>query len=606
MTGGLGQIARTWLPRAFILVVTLLLLMFGPNVLNAPIPADAVELDRAKVHLTGHEAMMVRLPHRWPKDMPEGPARARYVFDLPAAPPDEPRMLLIPTARLAMSARLNGAVLQRNTPRPSGESAGSSVLVNLPVGAEGRLEITLERDSGIVAGYLSPVHIATESQLGDDAWRWAMGDGVMRTVALAVHMLMVLAITMVWLWRRNDPIFGWLFLLGAGSLFNVLAASALAPGALAPLQPYIILLTSAMGFGLIGLALAIIGAPRPRWVRLAVVATPVLLCLLAGSGGLPLALWVAVSVVTMAGGAMGAGLLLLGVGPRPTEWDRMALSVPFLLTACFSIRDIGVVLGLVDAAFLVTSYARTLILVAVLALLMGRLVRSLNGLDRANEIQRRKLTEQGAELSRLHQREQARMINQTREEERQRLMRDLHDGLSGHLVSIIALAEKDNADQQAIEGSAREALEDLRLVINSLDVEDGDLRLALAGFRERLEPRLRRLGVALDWSMEDLPEVSGVTPAGALTILRILQEAVTNALKHGPARRIHIRGSADGEDQAVVAVVNDLNGGAGSGSGRGMDNMRRRALDVGGSIQFDRAHDHAVLSLHLPVTLAGS
>ena len=606
MTGRLDQIARAWLPRAFILVVTLLLLVFGPNVLNAPIPAGAVKLDRAEVHLTGHEAMTVRLPHRWPRDMAEGPARARYVFDLPAAPSDEPRMLLIPTARLEMSARLNGAVLQRNTPRPSGESAGFAVLVNLPEGAQGRLEITLERDSGIVAGYLSPVHVATGSQLGEDAWRWAMGDGVMRTVALAVHMLMVFAITMVWLWRRNDPIFGWLFLLGAGSLFNVLAASALAPDVLAPLQPYVILLTSAMGFGMMGLALAIIGAPRPRWIRLAVVAAPVLLCLLAGFSGLPLALWVAVAVVTMAGGAMGAGLLLLGGGLRPTEWDRMVLSVPFLLTACFSIRDIGVVLGLVDAAFLVTSYARTLILVAVLALLMGRLVRSLNGLDRANEIQRRKLAEQGAELSRLHQREQARMISQTREEERQRLMRDLHDGLSGHLVSIIALAEKDNADQQAIEGSAREALEDLRLVINSLDVEDGDLRLALAGFRERLEPQLRRLGVALDWSMEDLPEVSGVTPAGALTILRILQEAVTNALKHGPARRIHIRGSADGEDQAVVAVVNDLNGGAGSGSGRGMDNMRRRALDVGGSIQFHRTHDHAILSLHLPVTLAGS
>src|SRR5690606_9967443 len=126
---------------------------------------------------------------------------------------------------------------------------------------------------------------------------------------------------------------------------------------------------------------------------------------------------------------------------------------------------------------------------------------------------------------------------------------------------------------------------------NSLDVEDGDLRLALAGFRERLGPRLRRLGVTLDWSMEDLPEVGGVTPASALSILRILQEAVTNALKHGSARRIGIRGGPGGDDRAVVSVTNDLHGVPGEGQGRGMDNMYRRARDLGGFVHFERKLD---------------
>src|SRR5690606_35273280 len=142
---------------------------------------------------------------------------------------------------------------------------------------------------------------------------------------------------------------------------------------------------------------------------------------------------------------------------------------------------------------------------------------------------------------------------------------------------IIALSEQKQADRRAIEGSALEALEDLRLVINSLDVEDGDVRVALAGFRERLGPPLRRLGVTLDWSMEDLPEVNGGTPANALSILRILQEAVTNGLKHGPARHIGIKGAPDGDDRVIVAVTNDLHGSSpGQGLGRGMDNMYRR------------------------------
>lgn len=599
-----AEIARAWLPRALILALSVVMLALGPKLLHAPVPQGAIELDTAELHLSDGTSATVQLPHRWPKEFDGEPAEARYLFAVPPAEGEGPRVVLIPTARLQMTARLDGYLLHRNTPRPSGESAGFSVMMRLPGDAGGQLEITLTRDAGIVSGYLSPVYLAPERSLGAGRWLWVMGDGVARTVALAVHLLMVFAITLVWLARRTDPIFGWLFLLGAGSLFNVITSSALMPQALQTLQPYVILLTSAMGFGMVGFALAIIEAPRPRWLRLAVIGAPLVLCLLAAAGA-PLELLVAVSVVTMAAGALAGGLLLLGGGSRPTEWDRMILAVPFLLTSFFSIRDMGVVIGVFDGAFLLASYMRTLTLVAVLALLMRRLVRTLNALDRANEVQRRKLIRQEEELSQLHQREQARMVQQTRDEERQRLMRDLHDGLSGHLVSIIALSEQGKDADPAIERTAREALEDLRLVINSLDVEDGDLRLALAGFRERLGPRLRRMGVNLEWSMEDLPDVVGVTPANALSVLRILQEAVTNALKHGSARRIGVRGAPGADDRAVLTITNDLNGPAahGHGAGRGLENMYRRARDLGGFIHFEKGEDAAVLTVNLPVVL---
>src|SRR5690606_12551915 len=204
----------------------------------------------------------------------------------------------------------------------------------------------------------------------------------------------------------------------------------------------------------------------------------------------------------------------------------------------------------------------------------------------ANETQRQRLLEQEAELTRLHAEAQERTAQFTLDEERRRLMRDLHDGVSGHLVSIIALSERREVHPGDIEAAARAALEDLRLVINSLDLEDGDLRLALAGFRERLVPQLRRLGVALDWSMEDLPEIGGVTPGNALSILRILQEAVTNALKHGPARHILIRGAPNGDGGAVVTVRNDTGAFTLQGAGRGLENMRQRAYRLGGGIRL--------------------
>jgi two-component system, NarL family, sensor histidine kinase UhpB len=141
-------------------------------------------------------------------------------------------------------------------------------------------------------------------------------------------------------------------------------------------------------------------------------------------------------------------------------------------------------------------------------------------------------------------------------------------------------------------------------VINSLDLGDRDLPLALAGFRERLGPQLRRIGVELAWSMEGLPEISGVTPANALSILRILQEAVTNAIKHGPAGRITIRATGEADGSAAIRVENDGRTTLGNGKGHGLANMKRRAAQLGGAVMLDPTQDGMRLTLLLPATLA--
>jgi two-component system, NarL family, sensor histidine kinase UhpB len=279
--------------------------------------------------------------------------------------------------------------------------------------------------------------------------------------------------------------------------------------------------------------------------------------------------------------------ILLWGAVRRSDVGAGLLAVPLLVTAWYGIRDIAVVVGWYEGAFLLFSYIRPLTIGAIMMLLMYRLAISLNKLDAAHETLLLRLDEQQRELSRLHEKEQRRTADAVREEERLRLTRDLHDGLSGNLVSIIALAEEPEPERAAIEQAAREALDDLRLVINSLDIGDRDLPLALASFRERLAPRLRRLGVELDWSMEQLPEVSGVTPSGALAVLRILQEGVTNALKHGPARRIAIQGNCGGRRGRNHQPRERRRSAGGAGKGHGLDNMRRRAEALGGRLALE-------------------
>lgn len=604
---GIRAWAMAWGPRLFVLAFAALALWLGPGLLKLPVPEGAVALTEAQLTFEGEPARTVSLPHRWPRADATRPARAVYALDLPAFDADEPMVLLLPSVRLRLDATLDGSPLPRDTPQITGTGAGSTVLLRVPEGhGEGRLELTLRRTVGMVPGYLSPVYLVPERAVADDRWRWVMGDGVLRMAALGVHMLMVFAVVVVWTARRRDPVFCWLVLLGVGSLVNVLWGSLISPTWLAWSQNYINLISSSLGLILIGLSMAIIGMARPRWLKIGVVVVPLALALGKASGLGPPAFWNALGFLIAIAGNLAGCALLLGLGRRPTQWDRLLLAAPLLLTACFGLRDVGVLFGLLSGPFLMTSYVRTLTIVAVLALLMRRLAASLNELDAANETQRFRLREQETELNRLHDEARTRAALDAREEERRRLMRDLHDGVSGHLVSIIALSERERVDRKAIETAARGALEDLRLVVNSLDLEDGDLRLALAGFRERLAPQLRRLGVAFEWSMGDLPEISGVTPAGALSILRILQEAVTNALKHGPARRIVVTGAAGLDGAAILTVANDGEDAGGTtppAQGRGMDNMRRRAWKLGGEAVLHRDDGQTILTLTLPARL---
>src|SRR5690606_32650369 len=232
--------------------------------------------------------------------------------------------------------------------------------------------------------------------------------------------------------------------------------------------------------------------------------------------------------------------------------EAWLLLLPLCLFSMALLYDGAIIAGLTDGPVFLSIYYRQLLLVAIAVILMRRLGLSLRRLDSANAHLTGRLAEREAELRRLYEEERQEAARRVRGEERQRLTEDLHDGLSGHLASMIAVAEREHAAD--IEHMAREALDDLRLVIHSMDIGDRELMAALAGLHERLAPRLKRQGVALDWSMARLPEIAGVTPTAALHVLRIVQEAVTNALRYGPASRIAVRGLAGPQGEALIEI----------------------------------------------------
>lgn len=283
----------------------------------------------------------------------------------------------------------------------------------------------------------------------------------------------------------------------------------------------------------------------------------------------------------------------------------------FLVAAIMMIYDILAFTGIIANSFpLLGRFLPPLLSTTISAILMWRFAMALGEVSRFNGVLRQEVTAAEDALRASFQREQAHSRAVALDSERRRLTRDLHDGLAGQLVSIVAQCELPNRDFGRISQAARMALEDLRLVIASMDDVGDDLAMMLALFHERIGPQLQAQGVELDWRMVALPEIEGLRSEHALALFRILQEAVTNAVRHSGCRTVTI-GMQPSElpGYAVRITVSDQGKGGvprSPSAGRGLRNMRSRAAGLGAAFLVESGGEGTRVVLDLPRVLPGT
>ncbi len=594
---------RRWL--GLLLAVLAALAASTPLWLDLPVPRDVLVIDQARFTANGGAPADVDLPHAQGRRHVQG--RYRMDFELARAP-TQPLYLFIPTFSYRAVVALDGDVVL-DTGADSlvpGIMLGASALVPLSGRhvAAGRHTVDVQLDVPDVArGYLSALYLGTAQQVAPYHRLRVLVFEHTRMMVLACQLLLAIATLMVWIYRPREPLYGWLFLLLVVSTASYAGLLADAAPDVLDWLPHAYAFSMSSVFILHVIALEINGTAPPGWLRACVVAVPGA-CLLAMASGVvpaPALMIGVVAPVMVISPLITVAISAWGALVKKVR-EAWLLLLPLCVFSVAALHDGAIVAGMLDGPFFLSLYYRQLLVVAIAVILMRRLGLSLIRLDGANAHLRQRLADREAELRRLYEDERSEAARRVRSEERHRLTVDLHDGLSGHLASIIALAER--GCPAGIERTAREALDDLRLVIHSLDIGDRELAAALSGLRERLEPRLKRLGVDLQWSMAHLPEVSGVTPTHALNVLRIVQEAVTNALRHGPASRIAVRGGAGPQGGALIVIENDgapyVNTAAG---GAGVRNMGRRAVLLGGALQIEALPGGTRVALALPPRL---
>lgn len=589
----------------------------------APGGRRAVELHEARL-AEGHADRPVLLPDTWESSAPQRDGRVRYRFELPdGALRAEQSALYIPRAGNALRVQVNGQSLLAlglgAADEVIGDTSRTPVWLPLPPAllrpSGNRMEIELvgqpRRDAGLSTVWvgplaeLEPLYRARLDHEVRGAWVVSAAAAVMGVLALLLALRarsFVYACfgagSLLWAWRMTGPPDGgsdlWsalaMVLYHASYAWFVVLMSLYALAAVGRDGPTVRRVLGAWAAAALGLATAVwvFNAPGLRTL------------LLAGTLGTVLWLFAALAATATRSRATPARLLAAAAG----------------ISVAVGARDFVVFRVFHDYGALTWSRYTILMLLAVLAwLLVDEFARSAAALRNLNAELRDRVALKERELTAAFAQSREQERRQAVLAERDRILREMHDGLGGRLVAALALtaqamrqpppgdagAERAGADEplHELKLALDDCLIELRLALDSLEADRRPLIEALAELRFRVEPSLRAAGVRLVWQVDEAASDIGLSAGDTLHVLRIVREALTNVLKHAQATVVWLTlAPREGGGLRLQVLDNGLQRSmaqeqpplplfvpsAAAQGGRGLSNMQRRAEALGATL----------------------
>ncbi|WP_233840490.1 ATP-binding protein [Dyella sp. 2HG41-7] len=278
----------------------------------------------------------------------------------------------------------------------------------------------------------------------------------------------------------------------------------------------------------------------------------------------------------------------IGYALRHRRADNVALAASLLIPIIVSVHDLLLLFNIFHSDIYLLSDTSSLTIIGMGVALAYRFAAAMRRAENYTVELQHEVDAATQTLSETLKREHDLAINNVRIGERLNLVRDLHDGFGGSLLSAISTLEDPRRPPEAgqVVATLKELRDDLRLIIDTTTHEqDNDLAALIAPLRHRWSQRFEAIDIEDRWAMEGVDGLNLGT-ARALELLRFLQEALTNVFKHSRASQVLVRIRRDG-DTLSVEVRDDGQGFDASYTkthGAGLPSLRARATRLGATL----------------------
>lgn len=185
-------------------------------------------------------------------------------------------------------------------------------------------------------------------------------------------------------------------------------------------------------------------------------------------------------------------------------------------------------------------------------------------------------------------------------EERQRFTRDIHDGIGGQLLSLLLKVRSGRVDIKGVADEIQSGINDLRLVVDAMDHTGDNLDMALTTFKGRTERQLENADMKLVWNTQEPLPFKIEATRDILNLYRLMQETVSNAIRHAEAKTVHI--TLKGTSKLLGLTIKDDGKGFDQNTvkaGKGLKSIQERAQLLGAQLNYTDGIDGKGAGIHL-------
>jgi signal transduction histidine kinase len=221
-----------------------------------------------------------------------------------------------------------------------------------------------------------------------------------------------------------------------------------------------------------------------------------------------------------------------------------------------ALLELGVPSLLIEPIFL-THFTLPVVLIIVGAILLRVHASNILAIENANETLEVELIKRERELEHAHAEQRIVIADNAMTEERNRILQDIHDGLGSRLVNLLLQARTGQITIKNLPIDLQACLEDLRLIVSGQFLGDVSFKDALEEFCKRAVHSLRGVGVLLTYDIAHF-DSEELSPQTTIHTLRIIQEMLTNTIKHSHATECKILVTDTGRELKICVQDNGV------------------------------------------------